>query len=141
MGAPLVLDPRRLARIDEAAGDGDELAGKEVQISFPIGTVHRQGAVAPHAAARVNGQRLAQLLLVEAVDGPGRGFVHALRALAEQPAMRRAVVVLIDEGPEPHVEIMQRAERARVIETPLAQRPPKNAPSSRVPERRRAWHG
>src|SRR5688572_32747299 len=63
VGAPLVRDPRRLARIDEAAGDGDELTGEEMQIGFPVGAIHRQGAVAPYAAARVNGQRLAKSLL------------------------------------------------------------------------------
>src|SRR5690606_23391601 len=95
MGAALVLDPGGLARLDEAARDGDELASEEVEIGFPVGAIHWQRAVAPHAAARMNGQRLAQFLLVEAVDRPGRSFVDALRALAEQPAMRRAVVVLV----------------------------------------------
>ena len=59
VGAPLVLDPGGLARVDEATGDGDELAGEEMQVGFPVDTIHRQGAVAPHAAARMNGQRLA----------------------------------------------------------------------------------
>jgi hypothetical protein len=99
VGAALVLDPEGLARIDEAAGYGDELAGEELQVGFPVDAIHRQGTVAPHAPTRVNGQRLTQRLLVEAVDGQGRGFVHTLGALAEQPAVRRAVVDLIDEGP------------------------------------------
>src|SRR5690606_15709617 len=37
---------------------------------------------------------------------------------------RQAQVVLIDEGPEPDIEVVQRAERARMIEAALTQRPP-----------------
>src|SRR5688572_5201490 len=105
VGATLVLDPGRLAGVDEAAGYGDELAGEEVQVGFPVDASHRQRAVAPHAAAHMDGEGIAQLLLVEAVDGPSSGFVHALGTLAEQSTMRRPVIVLIDEGPEPHVEV------------------------------------
>jgi hypothetical protein len=54
-----------------------------VQVSFPVGAIHRQSAIAPHAAPHVDGQRLAQLLLVKAVDGARSCFVDALWALAE----------------------------------------------------------
>jgi hypothetical protein len=66
--AALVLDPGRLAGVDEAAGYGDELAGK-CKSGFPVDAIHRQRAVAPHAAAHVQDERLAQLLLVETVYG------------------------------------------------------------------------
>ena len=94
-GAGLTGDDGVLALLDALDEIAHEalFAGRqpELVVVDVLGAVHRQGAVAPHAAARVNGERIAQLLLVEGVDGSGRGFVDGLRALAEQPAVRGAV--------------------------------------------------
>ena len=82
------------------------------------------GDALAHATACLHGQGLAQLLLIEAIDGARRSLVDALRALAQEASMRRSVVVLIEKGPEPHVELVERGEGAGVIETAFAQRPP-----------------
>jgi hypothetical protein len=119
--APLMLEPRRLARVNHAAQDGDYLASEEVQIGFPVGAVHGQGAVATHAPTRLDGESFSEHGFVEGVDGLRRFLVDGGRCFAEQAAVGRAVIVLVDESPEPDIEVMQGAERAYEIEATFAQ--------------------
>src|SRR3990172_3441471 len=67
---PLVLDPGRLAGLDEAAGDGDEATGEEALIELVVGTVEREGGVATHATAHPHGEGGTELLLVEVIEAP-----------------------------------------------------------------------
>src|SRR5262245_23771438 len=125
MDAALVLDPGRLTWIDEAAGDGNEPAGQEVQVGLPVATVHGQGAVAPNTASSMNGEGLAEHRLVESVNWPRCVLVNAGRGCADQAGVGSTMVVLVNEGPEPDVEVVERRERAHEIEASLAQSAPK----------------
>src|SRR3990172_1585547 len=67
---PFVLDPGRLAGLDEAAGDGDQATGEEALIELVVGPVEREGGVAPHATAHPHGEGGTELLLVEVIEAP-----------------------------------------------------------------------
>src|ERR1041384_7868583 len=93
--APAVVldDGRRAAGLVDR--DRDDRAGEEPLVELQRRPVDVERAVLADAAARVGGERGRELVLVDrarARASPGR-----LRGLAEQPAMRRDVLVLVEE--------------------------------------------
>ena len=120
----LVLDPRGLGGIDHAARDGDEPASEKAQGGLPVLTVHGDGGVAAHAAPDVHGECVAQLGFIEAVGARRGGAEDRLGRLSHQAAVRGAVVVLVEEGVEADVEIVQRGDRAAEVQAALAERAP-----------------
>ena len=122
-----VLDPRVLGEIDEAAGGGDELAGEEGAVELVERAVDGDGGVTTDAPAHADGEGFAELLLVELVDrglgGAGR-LVDARRGAAEQRGVRGTVVVLVEEGPEADVEVVERGEGPREVQAALAEGAP-----------------
>ena len=120
----LMLDVRRLLRIDHASADSDQSSGEKVQIGFPVVAVHGEGRVTAHAPALVYGERRSQARLIEGVDGGRRRREHGLGRAAHQRAVRGGMVVGVEPGPDAHVEIVQGGDRADVIEASFAQGPP-----------------
>ena len=120
----LVLDPRGLGGIDHAARDGDEPASEKAQGGLPVLAVHGDGGVAAHAAPDVHGECVAELGLIEAVGARGAAPKTASGVFPIRPAVRGAVVVLVEEGVEADVEVVQRRERAAEVQASLAERAP-----------------
>src|ERR1041384_343637 len=106
MGGALLLDRGRRTWIDGAGRDGDEPAGQEVQVSLPVAAVHGQGAVAPNTASSMDGEGLAEHGLVENVDQPRCVLVDAGGGCTDQAGVRSTMVMLVDEGPEPDIEVV-----------------------------------
>ena len=85
----------------------------------------RQRAVAADAAPLADGQRLANLLLRQGITRPiERITIDLRRGPAEERPVGRLVVVLIDEGPQADVEIVQGAQLADKVQASLPERPP-----------------
>src|SRR6185437_7202622 len=122
----LVLDPRRLTGRDEAASDGDDLAGEVALIELPEDAVDRDDVVARDAAPGALGERDAERLLVESALAGGTGGVHLHRALAHQARVGRGVIALVEEGAERGVDVPERGDGAEVIEASLSQRAPES---------------
>ncbi len=130
---PFVLDPRGLGGVDHASGDGDELSGEESLIGLPVLAVHGDGGVTPNASADVHGECVAEFGFIEVV-GPCGGGEDRLRRLAHKRSVRGAMVVLVEEGAEAHVEVVERAEGACEVEAALAEGAPE---ALHFPSRRR----
>jgi hypothetical protein len=124
MALSLVLDPRRLGGVDHAARDGDEPASEKTERGLPVLPVHGKGGVAPNAPPDVNGKRVAEFLFVEAVGARRDGAEGHFGRFPHQPAVRSAVVVLVEESVEADVEIVERGERAAEVQAALAERAP-----------------
>src|SRR6187431_883886 len=63
--ALFMLDPGWIVGEREAASDGDEATGQEVELGLPVFTIHRQGIVATDATPRSDGQGIAQARFVK----------------------------------------------------------------------------
>src|ERR1044071_5279422 len=94
VAAAVVLDHRRggASLVD---GDGDERAGEEALIELPHESVDIECAVLADAATRADGERGRELVLVDWACGGVRPRLG--RRPTEQPAVRRVVVVLVEE--------------------------------------------
>ena len=106
------------------ADDGDDAAGEEALVELPDVAVEVDGAVLADAAAAMDGQRGGERRLVDgaaARAGPRLG-----RGLAEEAAVRCAVVVLVEERREAHPHVVQRGHAAEVVEAAGAQRAPES---------------
>jgi hypothetical protein len=68
----------------------------------------------------VDGESLAQHALVERIDRTWRFLVDGGGGPPEQSAVGSAMIVLVDEGPEADVELVQGAEGADEIEASFA---------------------
>jgi hypothetical protein len=119
----LVLDPRWLGRVDHASGDGDEPSGKKPQVGLPVVAIHGDGGVAADAPSDMDGESVAEFVFVEVV-GSRCGREHGLGRLAHEGPVRGAVVVLVEEGVEADVEVVERAESAGEVQASLAQGAP-----------------
>ena len=119
-----VLDPRRLVHVDEAACDGDEAASEKALVELPVVTVEGQGTVAANAATDTDGEGVAELSLVEAIDGTRGGVIHAGRRATEQRGVRGLVVVLVEEGPQTDIDVVERGRLTKEVEAALAQGAP-----------------
>ena len=121
--AVTVVDGDRIAGEAGVRGDdGDDPAGEEALVELPDATVEIDGAVLANSAAVVDGERSSQRRFVDGAAlcaGPRVG-----RRLAEQPAVGRAVIVLIDEGVESDLDVVQRGHAAEMVEAAGAQRAP-----------------
>ena len=101
-----MLDPGSFVYVDEATGYHDHAPGEKALVKLPVRTLKWQRGISSHPAAHAHSQRLAQLTLVEAVGGTFGGFVHTCRRAADQRCVRRFVVVLVEKGPKPHVDVV-----------------------------------
>jgi len=116
-----MLDPRRRRAVDQAAGDGDDAPGEEALIELPVGALDGHRGVAAHTAALSDGERLGELALGNrAALGIKALGINGARGAADEAAVRGGVVVLIDEGEEPDVDVVQRRDGAEEIEAALA---------------------
>ena len=110
----LVLDPRRLVRVEQAPADGDQATAEVARVELEVGAAAAQGAVAPDAASGAHDQRFAEHRLGD------RGLVGALvdlaRGLAHQRAVRGHEVGPIEPGEEADLDVVERPERAEVVE-------------------------
>jgi hypothetical protein len=103
-----VLHPGRQAGIGQAATDGDDAAGEVALVELPVDAVDGHGGVASDATALGDGEGGAQALLVQIVSGTvGRLPERGGRA-AEQACVRGLVVVLVEEGPQPDIDVVER---------------------------------
>jgi hypothetical protein len=102
-----VLDPGRLV-VDEAARDGDDAAGQVALVELEVLAVNGDRGIPAHAPSVTHGQRSTELVLVEVVE-TRRGLRPDNAGLAaHEPSVRRRVVVLVEPGPQPYGDIVQR---------------------------------
>jgi hypothetical protein len=122
----VVLDPRGLRGMDQRAGDGDHAAGEEALVELPRLAVDGHRGVAAHATALADGERGAQHVLG---DGVGAAVVlglvpHGARRATQECGVWRDVVVLVEEGAETDLDVVQRADAAEIVEAGYAERAP-----------------
>jgi hypothetical protein len=90
----VMLDERRRGA-RPVDGDGDDGTGEEAHVELPTLAVHVECAVLANAASCDRGERGGGRRLVDRARGRARP--RLARCLAEQPTMRRAVVVLVEK--------------------------------------------
>jgi hypothetical protein len=134
---------RSAVGLGERAIHIDHVSGQEAAGELPGIVVDAERGVPAHAAALVDGERRAQGGLVQGIDGPiGRALAPHLPGRAIQEArMGRAVVVLVEEGVQTDIDLVQRGHGAELVEAALAQRAPEALHLADAPGRRRAWRG
>jgi molybdopterin-guanine dinucleotide biosynthesis protein A len=93
-------------------------------VELVVDTEDGDGSVAANAAALTDHEGRAQLCLVEAVDRPLRRGEDGARGAAHERGVGRDVVVAVEEREQPHLDVVERGDRAEVVEAALAQRPP-----------------
>ncbi len=93
-------------------------------MGFPVLSVHGKGVIAAHAPPRLDCERVTQAALIEVVDRRRLTLVDLGRGLAKERGVRRGVITLVEPGVEPHIEVVQRGERAGHVEAALAERAP-----------------
>ena len=121
-----VLDPRPKRPLDRHVRHRHHLPRKESRRHLPLDPLQPERTISTDATSDSHGHRVAQLRLVEHVRssrGLGASPDFARRS-AEQTGVGRDVIVLVHERQQPHLDIVQRADAAEVIEATLAQRAP-----------------
>ena len=119
-----VVERDRIAGADEVLFDGDHPAGEEALVELPGAARDVHGAVLAHAAAEVLQEGGGERGLVEgaaAGAGPRLG-----RRLANEPAVRGAMVVIGHEGIEAHLHVVERGQVPEMVEASSAQRAPES---------------
>src|SRR5205807_9040962 len=91
---------------------------------FVVLAADGDGAVATDAAADAGSERRAQLRLVEGVGGRGRVLPRGRRRAAEQPGVRRLMVVDVEEGEQADVDVVQGRQAAQKVDAALPQGAP-----------------
>src|SRR5215831_404007 len=121
----LMLDPRRRRAVDQTASDGDDAPGEVALIQLPVSAIDGYGGVAAHAPALADSECLRELVLG---DGAALGIeprrINGTWGAAEKAAVGSDVVVLVDEGEEPDVDVVERGDSAKEVEAALPERSP-----------------
>jgi hypothetical protein len=102
--------------------DGDDATGEEALVELPDTTVEVDGAVLADATAAMDGERRGERWLVDGAAARAGPRLHW--GLAEQPTVRRMVVMLVEKRAEADLHVVQRGESTEVVEAAGAQRAP-----------------
>ena len=123
--ASMSCSPRRgrRLRLEPRARGGHLLSGEETGVGLPVDAADRQRAVAADSARRADGKRVAQRFVGDRLAR--RAFsVDVGGAASDQAAVRRAVVVLVEEREQADLHIVQGAAGADVIQAAASQGAP-----------------
>src|SRR5690606_21781570 len=122
--AALVLDARGARRVEQRARDGDHLASEEALLELPRDAADAQRSTSAHATAGPQRQRVVELALGRGARLGTLALEGLERALAQQAAVGRAVVVAVEPREQADLHVVERAHGAEVVEALLAQRAP-----------------
>nr|WP_236644286.1 hypothetical protein [Sorangium cellulosum] len=123
---PLDLDDWGERLVEQAVGDRHDPAGEVAVIELVEPPSDGDGRIAAHAPTLPEREGFAQASLGEGVDLALPRRVHEPRRAPHQTGVRGRVVVDVDEGLNTRGDVLQRGDRAQVIEHVFSKRPPES---------------